>query len=438
MSAFIPEEDSEDELPAGWEERANLQGQVYYANHHTKQTQWRHPRTGRKKQVSGALPFGWERDLLADGKTVIYVNHELRKTTFTDPRLAFATEIQEASSTSSQKIDARTTRDNFRQRFDASTTADQILHGADLSGLTAIITGASIGGLGFETARSLSTHGCYVILACRTQEKGETAAGKIRSQCSRARVDSITLDLSSLASVRLFVDKFMRLESNLDLLILNAAVFGKDHNLTIDGLEETFQTNYLSHFYLASLLRPIMTRNRNRLKPIPKIIVISAESHRFANCDSADDITPSFLSPTTSKNFTPIYAYNNSKLWGLMFAMEADVRWKDVCCVAVHPGNMISTNLSRHWWIYRLLFGIVRPFVKSVQQAAGTVVFAAAASELDRTSGLYINNCFLCKPADIVESQDARKALWESSVQLLMNRLEKIEKDPDMNLQSII
>ena len=61
MSAFIPEEDSEDELPAGWEERANLSGQVYYANHHTKQTQWRHPRTGRKKRVAGALPFGWER-----------------------------------------------------------------------------------------------------------------------------------------------------------------------------------------------------------------------------------------------------------------------------------------------------------------------------------------------------------------------------------------
>ena len=438
MSAFIPEEDSEDELPAGWEERANLQGQVYYANHHTKQTQWRHPRTGRKKQVSGALPFGWERDLLADGKTVIYVNHELRKTTFTDPRLAFATEIQEASSISSQKIDAKTTSNNFRQRFDASTTADQILHGADLTGLTAIITGASVGGLGFETARSLSTHGCYVILACRTLEKGETAMGKIRAQCTRARVDCISLDLSSLASVRLFVDKFLKLASSLDLLILNAAVFGKDHSLTVDGLEETFQTNYLSHFYLASLLRPIMTRNRDRLKPIPKIIVVSAESHRFSDCGSAENITPSFLSPTTSKTFTPIYAYNNSKLWSLMFAMEADVRWRDVCCVAVHPGNMIYTNLSRHWWLYRLLFAAVRPFAKSVQQAAGTVVFAAAASELNSTSGLYINNCFLCKPADIVESKEARKALWENSVQFLMDRLRQIEKDPDMKLKSII
>ena len=28
MSAFLPESDSEDELPPGWEERATLQGEV--------------------------------------------------------------------------------------------------------------------------------------------------------------------------------------------------------------------------------------------------------------------------------------------------------------------------------------------------------------------------------------------------------------------------
>merc|ERR1719273_1289139 len=140
----------------------------------------------------------------------------------------------------------------------------------------------------------------------------------------------------------------------------------------------------------------------------------------------------------TSKNFTPVYAYNNSKLWGLMFAMEADVRWKDVCCVAVHPGNMIRTNLSRSWWGYRFLFAIVRPFAKSVQQAAGTMVFAAAAAELDSTSGLYINNCFLCKPANIVESEKARKALWETSAQLLMDSLERLEQDRSISLQRLV
>jgi WW domain-containing oxidoreductase len=114
-----------------------------------------------------------------------------------------------------------------------------------------------------------------------------------------------------------------------------------------------------------------------------------------------------------------------------MFAMEADIRWKDVCCLAVHPGNMISTHLSRHWWVYRLLFATVRPFAKSIQQAAGTIIFAAAASDLQRTGGLYINNCFLCKPSYIVEDQKARIKLWDLSVDILMNKLEQIEKDPN-------
>ena len=170
---------------------------------------------------------------------------------------------------------------------------------------------------------------------------GEKAAQKIRNQCSRVKISVIELDLASLASVRLFVDRFVNLTSSLDLLILNAAIFGKEHNLTIDGLEETFQVNYLSHFYLAHLLRPIMVKNRDKLKPIPKIIVVSAESHRFSDCSRHEDITPSCLSPTSSKAFTPIYAYNNTKLWSLMFAMEADIKWNDVCCLAVHPGNMI-------------------------------------------------------------------------------------------------
>lgn len=31
MASFLPDTDSEDELPIGWEERATPEGQVYYA-----------------------------------------------------------------------------------------------------------------------------------------------------------------------------------------------------------------------------------------------------------------------------------------------------------------------------------------------------------------------------------------------------------------------
>jgi WW domain-containing oxidoreductase len=62
-------------------------------------------RTGRKKRVAGALPFGWERKVLNDGK-IVYVDHENHRTTFADPRLAFA-------------VETNLEKEVFRQRFDA-------------------------------------------------------------------------------------------------------------------------------------------------------------------------------------------------------------------------------------------------------------------------------------------------------------------------------
>ena len=41
MASSLPETDSEDELPPEWEERATLEGEVYYANHVDKSTQVR-------------------------------------------------------------------------------------------------------------------------------------------------------------------------------------------------------------------------------------------------------------------------------------------------------------------------------------------------------------------------------------------------------------
>ena len=158
MVGMLNDSDSEDELPPGWEERASVDGNVYYVkwviwqyfiywpfewnfvqllnwfllfSHFTKCTQWTHPQTGRKKIVKGELPSGWEKCISNDGE-VLFVDHVNRTTTYTDPRLAFATECREQS----QPI---------RQRFDGSTTALAILYGRDLRNKTALITGANTG-----------------------------------------------------------------------------------------------------------------------------------------------------------------------------------------------------------------------------------------------------------------------------------------------------
>lgn len=78
------------------------------------------------------LPPDWEKSVSDDGK-VIYINHTNNTTTYTDPRLAFATEYMETSQPTS------------RQRFDGSSTAMTVLHGQDLRGKYALITGANTG-----------------------------------------------------------------------------------------------------------------------------------------------------------------------------------------------------------------------------------------------------------------------------------------------------
>ena len=314
---------------------------------------------------------------MPDGK-ILYVNHDEQKTTYIDPRLAFAKECNDDKGI-----------EDFRQRFDASSNALQVLHGQDLSGKkyiflkktclsvevniqflligkTAIVTGASYGGIGYEMARTLARSGCTVIFACRDANKANISIGKVKSERTyvNLKCHAMHLDLASLASVKMFSTKFYEKFQTLDILILNAGIMGHHHTLTEDNFELTFQVNYLSHFYLSQLLKPALFK-----AAMPKIISVSAESHRYSLMVNPDEfLSESCLNKTNAKYFCPTFAYNDSKLFCLMFALEANQIWKNIRVIAVHPGNMVSSNLSRHWWLYRLLFGIVRPFSKSLSQ----------------------------------------------------------------------
>ncbi|XP_054719522.1 WW domain-containing oxidoreductase-like [Uloborus diversus] len=411
MAAFLPDTDSEDELPPGWEERATLDGKVYYANHLSKSTQWSHPRTGKKKKVSGELPHGWEKKVGDDG-LIFYVDHINKKTTYTDPRLAFAVEEKDSPS-------------DIRQRFDASTMALQILFGRDLGGKKAIVTGANCG-IGYETARALAYHGCEVYFACRDQVKAKEAIDRICKERPNSNLHFLPLDLASLASVSECCRKFEEEKKPLHMLILNAGVFALPHSLTEDGFETTFQVNYLSHFYMVKLLTPKL------IESAPcRVVVLSSESHRFSTI-TKDNISEEYLSPSTNARFVSMMAYNDSKLCNLLFSNELNRRLSDknVFSNAVHPGNLVSSYLSRNWWVYRLLFALFRPFTKSLAQAAATPVYCAAAHDLDGVGGMYFNNCCRCKPSSASDDPVLAKRLWEISEAMIARVMEKKEGPP--------
>ncbi|XP_071749487.1 WW domain-containing oxidoreductase [Lepeophtheirus salmonis] len=410
---YLPESDSEDELPPEWEERVTHEGKVYFANNKSQVTQWSHPRTGKRKEVSSHLPYGWEKKEF-EGKTV-YVDHRRGKTSFIDPRLAFASEVKDSNASFYE---------NFRQRFDASTSAMQILHGADLSGMIFIVTGGN-SGIGYETVKTFLHYGGTVILACRDIRRGEEAISKLKSTEGTAddsRIIALECDLSSLESTDAFVLKFKSLFDKLDVLVLNAGVFGLSYYLTVDGFEQTFQINFLSHLYLAYALRRSLIRASS-----PKIVIVSSESHRFASLASIrpsswDAIT--FSSPFSKDHFS-FDSYNNSKFLLVVLGLEMDRRWRSmgIRTLLVHPGNCISSSLSRHWFLYKLLFTFVRPFSKSLQQAAASTVFASVSNEMKGIGGIYINNCFPCPPHESAVSSDAGWAAWQIAFEMIESRI---------------
>lgn len=145
------------------------------------------------------------------------------------------------------------------------------------------------------------------------------------------------------------------------MLILNAGVFALPHEISIDKIERTFQVNHVSHFYLTNLLESHLVKSAPS-----RVVVVSSESHRFSFLTN-DNISKEYLSPKNSSSFTPMIAYNDTKLCNVLFSMELNRRLSKygVYSNSLHPGNMMSTGIARNWWFYRLMFLLVRPFTKS-------------------------------------------------------------------------
>ncbi|MFI5871572.1 oxidoreductase [Streptomyces sp. NPDC051445] len=207
----------------------------------------------------------------------------------------------------------------------------------DQSGRTAVVTGAN-SGLGYVTARELARKGARVVLACRSETRGQEAVRLLRAEMPFAEVELRPLDLGDLASVREFAEALPY--ERLDLLVNNAGVMALPYGTTVDGFETQFGVNHLGHFALTGLLLPALLAAQDRPAGA-RVVTVSSMAHLLGNIDPGD--------LNSEKQYRRWVAYGRSKTANLLFTHELARRLgaagADVVAAAAHPGYA-ATNLQ--------------------------------------------------------------------------------------------
>jgi NAD(P)-dependent dehydrogenase (short-subunit alcohol dehydrogenase family) len=271
-------------------------------------------------------------------------------------------------------------------RFDAASTADDIVADEDLTRVRAIVTGAS-SGIGLETARSLARAGAEVTLAVRNPDAGAKAAQDIAKSTGSDDVHVAVLDLADQAVVASFVQSW---NGPLHLLINNAGVITPVLYRTGEGWELQFATNYLGHFTLSRGLHSALAAGAGE-RGEARMVSLTSGAHMRSPI-VFDDIQ------FERRDYDPQAAYAQSKTATSLLAVEATRRWAPdgIVANAVNPGG-VATGLQRNFTQkqkdYLAEAEAAGAFTyKTAQQGAATTLVAAVAPEFAHTGGHYLDD----------------------------------------------
>eukprot|EP00878_Enallax_costatus_P018821 GHUV01019836.1.p1 GENE.GHUV01019836.1~~GHUV01019836.1.p1 ORF type:complete len:340 (+),score=131.34 GHUV01019836.1:333-1352(+) len=276
-----------------------------------------------------------------------------------------------------------------------------------------------------------------VVLACRSQSKGDALIKKLKAEAAAAgrpppSLEVSLLDLASLESVRQFVQRWEQQHRPLHVLINNAGMFnmGVGRSETPDGLEVHMQTNHLSHFLLSLGLIPALQRaaQRKHLQAAapagvddsnapsssnsftPRVVQVASEMHHFGYKLQQDPLQQKYLAQL---------AYGNSKMAQLLFAVELNRRLSvagiPVVALSLHPGNVMSDVVrSLPPTIQKLYRMLLKRVLLTPDEGARASVYAATARDAPAVAAETLGY-FNCNAKPIMPNKaagDAALAAW--------------------------
>jgi NAD(P)-dependent dehydrogenase (short-subunit alcohol dehydrogenase family) len=293
--------------------------------------------------------------------------------------------------------------------YGKKSTAEEVTAGLDLSGRTALVTGAT-SGLGLETMRVLAMRGAHVIGTGRTLEKAREACASVPGKTT-----PIALELERWDTVAEGANQVRALGMPIDMLVCNAGIMALPELEQVYGLEKQFVVNHLGHFILVSRLL-----DQVKAAPQGRVVAVSSLGYRWAPPAGIE-----FDNLAGTRGYEPNKMYGQSKLANGLMTLELSRRFaaegSKATANAVHPG-IINTNLGRHFAAWKRAAGslIGWTFMKSVPEGAATSCYVATAPALAPVSGHYFEDCNPVVPEVGKHMDDAALAaqLWSKSTEL--------------------
>jgi len=273
---------------------------------------------------------------------------------------------------------------------------------------TVFITGAT-GGIGKATAIALAKQNYRVVIHGRNEEKANKICEEIKRISGSENIAYIVGDLFLMQDVKKVADTFKAKYDRLDVLINNAGgIMSKEREETDENVETTISLNLLAPFLLTNLLLDVLAKSEDG-----RIINVSSNSHQLNAKPDLNDIE-------LKQNYNPLAAYGNTKLYLIWISQYLSNELiakgiKNVSVNTLHPGA-VATNFGVNSNLGGLLnfFGkLARPFFKTPEQGAETILYLATSDEGKAISGKYFENKKVKQASKKYYSMQSEALIWE-------------------------
>jgi len=228
----------------------------------------------------------------------------------------------------------------------------------------ALVTGANKG-IGKEISRQLAAQGILVLMGARDRERGEKAVTDLKAQ--GLPVEFIQIDVTSQTSVDHAAAEVERRHGRLDILVNNAGIaldWFPGSELTVEALQNTFETNVFGVFRVTKALLPLLQRSKHG-----RIVNMSSGLGSLTR-----QVDPA--SPLTAQNMLLAYSSSKAALNMMTVQFGKELKASGIKVNSANPG-FTATDMNQHRG------------PRTVEQAAATPVRLALLTDDGPTTGVF-------------------------------------------------